>query len=182
MSPARQNVTRSGEVKRKLVKRKDYGEHALSPAVMQSFVVTLEAIKADNPCSRQMQSIIETAEEFGYESTGAMGTAPQTPLRPTFMECIDGYINEHKHITIKSQKEARSILQQYDADCKTNHRDPFAKASATAYKEEVLQPSDMHVTTVNKHLSRLWSLFEWAVNHRHARKNIFAGLRLPGLK
>jgi hypothetical protein len=68
---------------------------------MQSFVVTLEAIKADNPSSLQMQSIIETAEELGYESpTGAMGIVPQTPPRPTttLMECIDGYKSEHKHI------------------------------------------------------------------------------------
>jgi hypothetical protein len=105
VSPTRQNLTPSGGVTRKPKKRKGYGEHALSPAVMQSFVVTLEAIKADNPSSRQMQSIIETAEEFGYQSpTGAMGTAPQTLPRPakTLMKCIDGYMSEHKHITIKT--------------------------------------------------------------------------------
>jgi hypothetical protein len=150
-------------------------EHELSPAVMRSFMVTLEAIRADSPSSREMQSILE--------NTSAMGTASQTPPRPTktLMECIDGYMSEHKQITFKSQKEVRSILQ-YDADCKTNRRHPFVKASSTAYREEILQQSGMHVTTANKHVSRLSSLFDWAVNHRYASKNIFAGLRLPALK
>jgi site-specific recombinase XerD len=51
-----------------------------------------------------------------------------------------------------------------------------------AYIEEILQQSGIHITTVNKHVSRLWSLFEWAVNHQYTSKNIFAGLRLPRLK
>jgi integrase len=91
----------------------------------------------------------------------------------TFEQCIAAYISESH----KAWDEALSMLTHYDAYCKKICLDRFVTAAAIAYQHELLQQSDNEIKAINQHLIRLSSLFDWAVNHQYAAKNIFAALK-----
>lgn len=95
----------------------------------------------------------------------------------TLSEIIAAFVKEKtatKSWTTKTQQEVESLLGRYNTYCAT-HGSPFAKETARAFKADALL-NHLDLRTVNKHVSRLSSFFEWARQHGYIQDNIFAGL------
>jgi integrase len=85
---------------------------------------------------------------------------------------------------VKTIDDALNIFNGYAKFCALRNIDPWIKASATSYKTEVLLRQNngkLHysVTTINKYIRRLASLFTYAVNQGTTEKNIWTGMTLP---
>jgi hypothetical protein len=116
------------------------------------------------------------ATRLGNKDTSPIAAKP-------FRECIDAYMNE-RAVTDKSRGEALSILVEYDTWCRSAGHDPWAMVSARDYKAEYLQKPDpegtlLHPKTINKHLTRLSSLFKWCLRHDYTTRNTFEGMKVP---
>jgi integrase len=93
----------------------------------------------------------------------------------TFTDAVTAYVREQTKAeawTLKSQQEVESTLARYRKHCADKSLDPFAKATANAYKTEVLVGGGLQVNTINKYLGRLSAFFGWCQRNGYAPANI----------
>ena len=140
--------------------------------------LTLEGIHID-PEHRAEDVAALVALKEGL--VGAPVVAPPTGRQKPFAECVAAYMAVRPTIREKTKDEYVSILRDYGDWCQTEKQDPFIQPSAVAYIEQVLlKHTPPHsITTINKHIRRLSSLFIWCVDRGWAAKNIFHKLALP---
>jgi site-specific recombinase XerD len=81
----------------------------------------------------------------------------------------------------KTKDEYRTEFRDYGDWCERSGHDPFIQPSAVGYIEQVLltRKPPYSITTINKHIRRLSSLFIWCADRGYSAKNIFAKLNLP---
>ena len=80
--------------------------------------------------------------------------------------------------TAKTKGEVESCLRRYSEHCGAARLSPFEKASATSFKDALVDAA-LTTQTASKYLTRLTALFTWALGHEYVAANPFAGLQLP---
>ena len=137
--------------------------------------ITLEDVVTDPQHPEKEAALLNNL--LGMPASTALAVVSSKP----YSECVDAYMAQRPSIREKSKDELRSIFSQYDKWCVAGGHNHWTKASATSYISTVLIPG-LHVTTVNKHVRRLSSLFAWCVHREWAAKNVFDKMALPKLK
>jgi integrase len=106
---------------------------------------------------------------------------PAAGLTRSYDEICAKFLDENMRAgvwTAKSKGEVESCLSRYGAHCATARLSPFEKASATLFKDALVDAT-LTTQTASKYLTRLTALFAWALGHEYVAANPFTGLQLP---